>query len=689
MDLVELRRIEGNTRRNLIWGLEKLCFHAALFDESAWSLLLLASAENESCSNNATGVFSQLYRIYLSGNAAEPSMRFDLLERALDENRLEVDLVVIEALEAAVSTYGGTRIIGAEYQGTKAPLHEWSPSGREGVLSYWQTSFDLLLLMLKRGSEQKEKVMKAIGASIRGFVGRGCDEMLDSAIRQVVNFSGPYWPSALQSINDTVEYDFNRLEDDSKNALESWAGLLSPEGASLPEKLKIIVIDPPWETKQKKDGGFTDVAAEKAQAFAAEVAQNMEELYPYIDMLLVGEQKKSYWFGRHAAIESSDRVEFLYKVLDRLRKIENCNLSFVLGILNGIYEVSEEIWQKCIDTTCKDENIINYYSDFIRTGNIKDFHLNKVLELIEGGYVSVNSASTLQYGSVIDGISTEVVEDFCLKISHFSDEGSWVALNIMFMYCHGTPERSEKLLDAIKTLVLSVPLEDKKTLANREVYEWSEFSKKILSYGDQDFAVSLTRRLLSTCSGGFRHSDIWDYIKPLFNECMKRFSTVLWPIVGDSIIRSEGIERFWLRQLLQRENSFSNQQPSIFSAVATKLVISWCLENPNLGPMFVAEGVDVFELSEEEKVPSKLFIALLENFGDDDRVGRALSRNLASRGWTGSLVPYLEEDKAALSPLLEHKNYKVVSWVKDHVARIEKQIEYESIRDEEEKVGKY
>ena len=685
----ELKCIEGETRRNLIWGLEKLCFHVGLFDESAWSLLLLASAENESWSNNATGIFKQLYHIRLSGNTAEPSRRFALLDRAMEENRLDVDVVVIEALESAISTHGGTRTIGAEYQGTKAPLQEWAPSVWKDIFDYWQTSFDLLLLVLKRGDEQKDKVMSAIGYSIRGFVQQGRIEMLDRSIRDVVGLNGPYWPSALESIKHAFEYDSDGLEMDSEKALESWLELLSPENASMPEKLKIIVIDPPWENKEGEDGNFADIAAENAKCFATEVAQNIELLYPYIDMLLLGEQKQSYWFGRQLAIELSDRAEFLNVVLDRLKIIKVPNLSFVLGIYNGINEVSEELWQQCIDRILGEKSLIVYYSDFVRTGEVQECHLEKLHELIVDGDASVQSANSLSYGRAVDSIATEAVERFCLNISAIGDEGAWTALNIMFMYCFVHPERVEGALETIRTLVIAVPLDEKKKQTNRDIYHWREFSKKLLSYGDQNFAVSLTRQLLATCSSGFGHSDIWNYIKPLFNDCMKQFSTVLWPLVGDSILRAEGMERYWLQQLLERENSFSNQQPSIFSAVVPSAVISWCLENPDLGPVFVAESVNVFELVEEEKVPSALFIALLEQFGDDDRVARALAGNLAARGWTGSLVPYLESDKTALSPLLEHKNPKVAHWVRGHIARIEKQIEYEATRDEEERLGVY
>lgn len=112
----ELFVIAGDVRRNLVWALEKLCFHESCFEESANSLLLLASAENESWSNNAIGKFKQLFSTFLSGTEAPPGLRMNVIDSALSSSRDSIRKLAVEALEQAIDTYGGFRIIGAEYQ---------------------------------------------------------------------------------------------------------------------------------------------------------------------------------------------------------------------------------------------------------------------------------------------------------------------------------------------------------------------------------------------------------------------------------------------------------------------------------------------------------------------------------------------------------------------------------------------
>src|SRR5690606_31340369 len=110
----------------------------------------------------------------------------------------------------------------------------------------------------------------------------------------------------------------------------------------------------------------------------------------------------------------------------------------------------------------------------------------------------------------------------------------------------------------------------------------------------------------------------------------------------------------------------------------TTTVIEWCKANKDLGPVFVASCLDILSANEDKVEANKLFVALLENFGDDIRVKGALSANMNTRGWSGSLVPYLESDKAALSPLLTHESPLVRRWVKEHIIEIDQRIAFES-----------
>lgn len=685
----QLFSIEGDVRRNLVWSLEKLCYHAELFPEAAWCMLLLASAENESWSNNATGMFAQLYRIHLSGTAAKPVARFALLKRALDLNLPNVDMVLLEALNQAIDTHGGSRMVGAEYQGTKAPLEEWRPEIWQEIFNVWQEAFDLLLILLDRGEVQKQKVLADIGYSIRGFVARGRIEMLDSAIRHIVSINGRYWPAALDSVKSTFEYDSDELRQQAEDALESWLQILSPDDAGLSEKLKIVVINPPWEHREGEYGHYIDVASENAKSLAMEVSNNIDELFPNLHLLLQGEQKQTFSFGYQLALSACDLDLLIESSFEKMLLVDQANPRFILGMYSGIFEQSYEAWQKNIDKLLGDERLVYLYPEFIRTGKIQKSHLEILLDLIRSGDLPPNSANALSYGSVTDGIAHDIITDFCLKLSDLGGQASWSALNVIYMYCFSNKGSVDSLRDSLKKLVSTVPLHKGQKNSVTDAHHWHDLAEKLLMEPNEDFAVALTNQLIAACQYGLNHSDISSYIKPLLLDLMRSYSDVVWPIFGDAIVQAEGMERYWLQQLLDRENRFSNQIPSVLSVVPIHNLIAWCEMNPQSGPGFVATSINILEIVDGKQQPTALFLALLEKFGDDQRLASALSANMGTLGWSGSLVPYLESDRAALSPLLEHSNGNVRRWVKNHLDYIDRQIDEESMRDEERDIGLY
>lgn len=690
LDQKQLLQLDGDVRRNLVWSLELLCFHANLFEESCWSLLLLASAENETWSNNATGIFSQLFRVQLSGTEAKPSMRFQFLERALDRNELAIDLVVLKALEQVVSTYGGSRTVGAEYQGSRPPLEEWKPTIWQEIFDFWQNAFNLLLRIYKRGSVQKERVMSIVGHTIRGFVSRGRIEMLDVAIREIVDDNGIYWPQALESIKTTLEHDSNGMKPEGLQALNDWLRILSPETKGIEEKLKIIVTNPPWEHRKGDDGHYIDIAGENAKKLAREISGSIETLYEHLTLVMQGNQKQAFIFGQELALALEDPYSLVDIALKALSTLDSPNISFCSGLLNGVFNRSAEKWQFYIDLIRNNKALVGFYPEFIRTGKIQLNHLDVLLELISTGLVEQNGGRALSYGSVTDNLSPSEVSKFCSELSMFSDLAAWVALDILFMYCHGNANNFNATHQVLKELVTRVPIGKDSKGNQSDMYHWYDTSKRLLAnYGTESFAEALVKQILSYVNEGFDHSDIWHSIKPLLAKIMEEYGAKLWPLFSERIISASSIEKYWLTQLLERENSFSNQQVSVLSVLELDQIISWCNVYPKIGPVFVARAINIFESKENQQVPTALFVSLLENFGEDERVQDNLSSNYSSRGWAGSLVPYLEKDRASFFPLLDHPNNNVRSWIRGQISSIDRQIEYELKRDAERDAGVY
>lgn len=686
----ELTNISGDVRRNLVWALEKLVFHASVFENSAWCLMLLASAENESYSNNATGLFAQLFRVNLSGTEADFGVRLRLLKSAIELSDSNVDKAVIKALKASISTYGGSRIIGAEHQGTKAPLQEWQPKLWQEIFDYCDAVFEMLVKFVERNYENSQEAQIVIGRSIRGMIGYGRISMLDHAITRVVALNGRYWPEALDSIKTAFIHDVNGMPEAGIIALKKWLDLLLPNATNLAESLKIVVVNPPWEHKENEEGHYIDVAADNAEELAVKLSTNIKDLVEHIPLLLLGEQKKTYVFGKRLAIESESIDEFLEFVMAELERIENPNISFPKGLLSGIYTNSVDDWNRYLEEFISREGLLKFYPEMLCTGEMQSSHLSNLLMLVKDGYLSTDSIFVLSYGSVTAHLSSDDISFFCLALADVDVKGAWIALDIMFMYCFGNANRFVENSSTLRTLVTKVCLDYRNRSKHSDMYHWEEVAKKLIIAEGLPFCKDLCRQIIAASNGNLKYGDIKDYVRPLLQDMMQSYGEDIWPIFSEAIISTNSEQRYFLQLLFEKLDKFTDTQPSIFSLLPMSLVINWCKENPVIAPSFVAGVINIFEQDKSGfKQPTALFVALLEDFGELPEVVSALSANLGTKQWSGSLVPYLELEKNALTTLLQHRSKSVKSWAQKHIAYLGGSIEYESMRDAERNVKGY
>lgn len=251
------------------------------------------------------------------------------------------------------------------------------------------------------------------------------------------------------------------------------------------------------------------------------------------------------------------------------------------------------------------------------------------------------------------------------------------------MYSHGNGNTVKELRELFKKLIVEVPLHEMQKVSVMELYYWRDITEKLLTEHDEEFVLSLTEHLISGCSYGYEHGDIWSDIKPVLSHLMSKYGNIVWPKFAHAVVTAGRNELYWLHQLLGRETGLANNTPSVLSMIPTEDIISWCMQNNPSGAIFVSRCLNIFDFDGHIRKPSELFVAIIDNFGQNESVTNELYSNFASRGWSGSLVPYLEEDKKALAQLLNHESESVSSWVNEFIQHIDVSVMRESQVDEE------
>lgn len=684
----KLSQITGDVRRNLVWALEKLCFHKSCFEEAIKSLLLLASSENEKWSNNSTGIFEQLFRTFLSGTEAPPSMRLKLIDDALKSDRNTIRELAIKALEQAIDTDGSSRAIGAEYQGSGKPLEEWRPKVWGEAFEYWDQALDRLCKLVIVKDPLAPLAKRAVSNHIRGLMRNGRVDSLDKVIRKIVEQEGPFWPSALDNIKKSLRYEGNAMPDEGKTKLNEWVLLLTP--VDLYERLNLIVSSPPYEHEKNEDGHYEDIAAKNAKRLAEELAKNMNSIAPYIEKLLDGEQRQAYIFGKYL-VEAAGRWEpLVFEVINKIVGIENPNINFLMGILNGIYNLDNIAWQNIVKIFSDQENLNQYYIHAIVTGKVNTDQLDCLIELIRLDKIKPFLASSLTYGKPLEHLNYNDVTKFVKSLSYISDDAAWIAIDILSMYCYQNSENWQNCKTTFREIVTALRLyKSDKRGGHLEMYHWHDVVEKLLQSENEIFAIDVTKQILAINIDKIDYGDLWHYVQPIIRTILQKYAKDVWPLFSEAIKNAAPLEKFRFKHLLNPGSSFDKKKPSVLSDLPDDIFREWCRQNPDIVPEFVAQTTDVLLDIDDKYQISPRAQFLIDNFGDDEHVLSGLSANLSSFGWRGSAVPYLRKEIAALETLKNHKNANVRRWIRERLNYLAKMIERETIRDEERDWGIY
>ncbi|POZ49526.1 hypothetical protein AADEFJLK_04707 [Methylovulum psychrotolerans] len=248
---------------------------------------------------------------------------------------------------------------------------------------------------------------------------------------------------------------------------------------------------------------------EKAENLANELSRSINLIHEHLVLLLVGEQKQSFAFGRALAIKAENIHELIKEVMLMLSVTENPNLNFALGLLSGVYQKSADDWSCYLKIFSENPKLMVFYHEVILTGLIEQYQLNTLLNIIKNGQLSALSAINLKYGGVIKHLRESDISSFCLDLAKVDAGGHWVALDIMFMYCYGDDNKFYATKDALRILVTSVPLNAKFRGGHSDMYYWKEIISKISKTEGLDFAKEVCQQIIAATDDKLDYGDIW------------------------------------------------------------------------------------------------------------------------------------------------------------------------------------
>jgi len=682
----ELLSIRDDVRRNLVWSLENLCWWPDTFNRATEMMLSLASAENEKWGNNATGELVGLFHVALPGTEANLAARLDVIEKALASSNHATHALAIKALGSALETDSFTRGYGPESQGSRAPRRDYNPTWGE-VREYWAKCISHLVGEITGGGQYVDLAKGEFARQMRGLVSCGIDilDQIEAAVRAITEARGRFWPEALAAIRHCLDFDAKDMPPERLPRIAAIEKMLLP--ADIEERLRLIVSIPDWRHREGEDGSYTSIAAEEAERLAEELSDDTS-WYAKMDVLLRGEQRQAYTFGKRLGELVQKPELFIDACLDHLRAIPSKEATpellgaFLAGVKNA------ELVASTMIRIIADDGLVRFSVRITRCLDITEAHLKRLVPVIGDNRIPIVDFEILSYGRALDKIGEDFMSGFCEKLAACGAEGARCALNVLFMYCYSKESRFSVCRTTLRKLVMTDGLFATDHRESMLSHQWEVTSVKLLSgeAPDPELAKDLVRKVIDmACQdiGGGSHST--ESNKKVLRVILKDYFPECWPIVGKALLRER--PRFLLEHLLGMGGEKDKEpQTAILDTLPPEGVVQWCRDNLPEGPAAIAYIVPIFATV---KPPAwhPLARRLIDEFGRLPKVLDSMSANMFSFSSGGSRAPYYERRIHLLRELLDHVEPTVIAWAEQEIRCYDKERKQAIQEDDERKWG--
>lgn len=654
-------RTLDSPRREWVWGLERLAYHASTYLDAAGLLAKLAVAESEKYANNATGILLQTFHVQLPGTEASLETRGQYLSTLFDSEDERVIALALRCADSALTTEYFTRTSGAEDQGSGPSLKEYHPRTAREITSYWRLVVDLIFSAEQSQRLNADQALNVLASHLRGFVRVGYIELVDHIVDSASALTRGVWESGLNAITDISRYEATGWSGDQKLKLQKWFDAVAPKLDDIPSRLAIAINRPSWSDFLEEGPGTSSPAERAARSLAEECSRDFALWRPYLQALFQGEQRMGYIFGYRLGEQLAEHQSFVDLAISILiNHGENANPIVLQGFLKAYNERDPQLVAHTIDKFLTTPALHKFATSIVITLQPPLPTMLRLVELVKQRALPPGVLRSFAYGQALGHLSPDQATTFAKSVVQADVGSAWTALELLYMYCFGaTKERWPKLRDAVRDLHLSGQLTFGEQPNMHNLHIWKETALKLLGDNDPELAKYLATRLVASTEEG-AHS--FEIPAEVAHVLLARYGAVTWPIFGAQFLKKASPSTWTLSHYLGRGFRGSSEQVGgPIDALAEGALKDWLAKNPAAASS-VAGMIRPLQSQGDAYVLTPLARFLVDNYGHDVRVLGSLSANMHSGTWWGSRAPHYEKIRTLSKTLLNHPRPSVRAW---------------------------
>lgn len=675
----------GDARRTAVHRLEQLAIPAETFFEAAECLLLLAEAENESWSNNATGIFISLFGLGYGPVAASelsPVDKVDYLRKLLHSEVSFRREIAVQALGKSLDPFMSRTTID-EVIGLRRLPDRWTPKTYGDLYDAYAAHVRLLeeavdYLPATEATEAANAILnyarsliliEPLAKTILVFLRRAAAmpsvrELCIETIVSILHYEGKALAETVKSELHVIRAELT--ESSFSNKLRRHAGM------------KLI------EDNFDAQGQYSDAAGAELIQLVADAVAAPELLAPELAWLVTGEAKNGFQFGQ--LLGQTDDLKLWPLILSAWIRAGDQRSDFFLGgYLSALHVKDLYLWEQLVESLLANAEIRSSVLGLVWRSGMSDRIAEALLAMGERRDIDPKDFRLFIYGGVVSELPLKVLEGIVdLLLEDDDPSAPDAAMEILDSRLRGHADELSALSTHIERVLNSAVFIEgvaSKHSNNMLLFRWNELANRLLDF-DPGVGAKLAARCIAhfanvnSITGGFRPEPL----KFLFNAAQAK-PAIVWPAIARRLEIQRKESGAWrLLNWLRGGKSIRQTDKAGLDAIPASMVFEWVEGDVGDRAWLLAEHCPPIISRPDE--PVTFARQILERYGAIEQVRRSLHANNFSEGWSGPASEHYRGKLAALDAHFEvETDDNVRMWLKEHREQLERIIEQEVERE--------
>lgn len=675
-------------RRGVVWALQRIVMWKDNFSGAAKLLLKLAEAESETWSNNATGVFAELFSLGHGDTApteAPPQERLPVLEEALLSDSEMTRAIALKACDAGLEALHFSRVAGAEHQGFKPKPQLWTPETWGEIWGAYRQIWTLVRRQLPTLTSEQRRQAVQILLNKGGAISLTTNlwPLILETWREILDNNWATKAELLGHLASLLRFHRNELTPELITHAESFRNELI--GKDFSAQLKRYVAMDLVEDYLDDKNQPTDTRAKQIHGLAQQCAQHPELVRSEWSWLVTEEAKNGYPFGYELA-KLDPGFSFLKEIIEvQGNPTPHSALFFLSGYMRAIFETEPSRWEDLLDEFVSDSRMLAHVPELTWRSGMTDRAAIRILTLAQSGQMEVGKFRMFCYGSVIKDLSEDVFTQWAEFLILQPDA---VALRILvnlldFYYLTAKAERKLPGDLTLRTLNNPAFFQKGSQFHAMDYHHWATVGCAFVSaYPDESLALA-KNMIDHFAEEGTIVEDRHSEVHKVLIEITRLEPNETWRLLSRRIQPPIDSRAYRLKSWLRGDRFSAAGERGVLPLIPLEEIWKWVEGDRGERAWYLASFVpkELFRSPERPCLAREILI----RYGAEPAVREALAANFSTEGWSGPASAHYQDKKLWLLDFKKDEtDTNVKLWIDEYVEHLDKRIEDAKLREERE-----